>query len=91
MASGVGHQVTGEVAGHGPDVGTGGRQRGQVPVSYTHLDVYKRQNLGKGKADAAGIVEVVATSGAPAVVETPGGAEDQAADIVWLRDRIAQL
>ncbi|MDN5962716.1 MAG: deoxyribonuclease IV [Propionibacterium sp.] len=51
----------------------------------------RHANLGKGKADAAGIVEVVATSGAPAGVETPGGAEDQAADIVWLRDRIAQL
>lgn len=51
----------------------------------------RHANLGKGKADAAGIVEIVATSGAPAVVETPGGAEDQAADIVWLRNRIAQL
>lgn len=48
----------------------------------------RHAHLGEGQADPAGIVEVVATSGAPAVVETPGEAPDQAADIQWLRERL---
>ncbi|SER74156.1 deoxyribonuclease-4 [Propionibacterium cyclohexanicum] len=48
----------------------------------------RHANLGKGQVDPAGLVEVVATAGAPAVVETPGESSDQAADILWLRERL---
>jgi deoxyribonuclease-4 len=54
----------------------------------------RHANLGQGQADPEGIVEVVRTalradgSPAPAVVETPGGPEAQAADIAWLRARL---
>lgn len=48
----------------------------------------RHANLGRGLADAGAIAHVVATAGAPAVVETPGGPEAQAADIAWLRERI---
>ncbi|MBE6476972.1 MAG: deoxyribonuclease IV [Propionibacteriaceae bacterium] len=48
----------------------------------------RHANLGQGRADAEAIAHIVATAGAPAVVETPGGAEAQAADIAWLRARI---
>ncbi len=49
----------------------------------------RHANLGQGQADPEGIVDVVANSGAPAVVETPGEPPAQAADINWLRERIA--
>lgn len=48
----------------------------------------RHANLGRGRADAEAIAHIVATAGAPAVVETPGGAGAQAADIAWLRARI---
>lgn len=48
----------------------------------------RHANLGQGLADAEAIARVVAEAGAPAVVETPGGAEAQGADIAWLRARI---
>ena len=48
----------------------------------------RHANLGHGHADPAGIVAVVRQAGAPVVVETPGGAAEQAADIEWLRERL---
>lgn len=38
-----------------------------------------------GTLDAALVAEVVRTAGAPALVETPGGAEEHSADIAYLR------
>ena len=48
----------------------------------------RHENLGAGRIDPQALVAVVAAVGAPVVVETPGGAEAQAADIAWLRDRL---
>jgi deoxyribonuclease-4 len=48
----------------------------------------RHANLGAGHLDPQALVEVVRRAGAPAVCETPGGAEGQAADIAWLRDRL---
>ena len=42
----------------------------------------------KGRIDPDELVGVVRAAGAPVVVETPGGAEGQAADIGWLRERV---
>lgn len=51
----------------------------------------RHENLGQGEIDPDLLVEVVRSSGAPAVVvETPGEAEDQAVDIAWLRQRLEQ-
>ena len=48
----------------------------------------RHANFGQGQCDPEGIVEVVKLSQAPVVVETPGGAEAQTADIAWLRERL---
>ncbi|WP_316668496.1 deoxyribonuclease IV [uncultured Propionibacterium sp.] len=48
----------------------------------------RHANLGQGRADAGAIARIVAAAGAPTVVETPGGAQGQGADIAWLRERI---
>ncbi len=48
----------------------------------------RHTNLGSGHIDGADLVDVVRSAGAPVVVETPGGADGQAADIAWLRDRL---
>ncbi|HEY2950489.1 MAG TPA: deoxyribonuclease IV [Micromonosporaceae bacterium] len=48
----------------------------------------RHDNLGHGSIDPDTLVAVVRTAGAPVVVETPGGAEGQAADIAFLRDRL---
>ncbi|HLL66571.1 MAG TPA: deoxyribonuclease IV [Micromonosporaceae bacterium] len=48
----------------------------------------RHQNLADGTIDADLIVAVVRAAGAPVVVETPGGAEGQGADIALLRDRV---
>ena len=45
----------------------------------------RHANLGEGSIDPAVLVAVVAAAGAPVVVETPGGAEAQAADIAYLK------
>ncbi len=50
----------------------------------------RHDNLGNGKIDPDLIVEVIRASGAPVVVETPGGAEGQGADIRYLRERLAR-
>jgi deoxyribonuclease-4 len=45
----------------------------------------KHDNLGSGKIDPELVVAAIRAAGAPAVVETPGGAEGQSADIALLR------
>jgi len=45
----------------------------------------RHANLGHGQVDPFAIAAVVAQACAPVVVETPGGAAEQAADIEWLR------
>ncbi len=47
----------------------------------------RHENLGHGQIEADLLVAVVAAAGAPVVCETPGGAEGQAADIAFLRDK----
>jgi deoxyribonuclease IV len=47
----------------------------------------RHDNLGNGKIDPELIVAAIRAAGAPAVVETPGGAEGQTADITLLRER----
>ncbi len=48
----------------------------------------RHENLGAGAIDAAALAEAVRLADAPAVVETPGGAAQQAEDIAWLRARL---
>ncbi len=48
----------------------------------------RHANLGAGQIPPDLIVQVVREAGAPVVVETPGGAAEQAADIAWLRERL---
>ena len=48
----------------------------------------RHANFGAGQIDGEAIVAVVRAAGAPVVVETPGEAEGQAADIAFLRSRI---
>jgi deoxyribonuclease-4 len=48
----------------------------------------RHANLGDGTIEPDGIVAVAAAAGAPVVVETPGGAEGQGADIAFLRERL---
>jgi deoxyribonuclease-4 len=50
----------------------------------------RHENLGHGKIDPELVVAVVRASGAPAVVETPGGSEGQAADIAFLREQLGR-
>lgn len=45
----------------------------------------RHANLGAGLIDPATLADVVRAAGAPVVVETPGGAEGQSADITRLR------
>ncbi|MET1006193.1 MAG: deoxyribonuclease IV [Propionibacteriaceae bacterium] len=48
----------------------------------------RHANFGAGQLDADGLVGVVSEAGVPVVVETPGGADGQGADIAWLRERV---
>lgn len=50
----------------------------------------RHENLGQGRIDPELVVAVIRVSGAPVVVETPGGADGQAADIAYLRGRLGQ-
>lgn len=50
----------------------------------------RHTNLGDGALDPDALVAVVREAQAPVVVETPGGAAGQAADIAWLRERLAR-
>ncbi|NND84723.1 MAG: deoxyribonuclease IV [Acidimicrobiia bacterium] len=52
----------------------------------SHRD--RHANLGDGEIPEDELVGVLTSTDAPIVVETPGGAEEQAADIAWLRDRL---
>ena len=52
----------------------------------SHRD--RHANFGKGEIPEELLVGSIRDAGAPVVVETPGGAEDQGADIVWLRERL---
>lgn len=45
----------------------------------------RHQNLGAGQIPANDLARTIAAAGAPVVVETPGGAKEQAADIEWVR------
>jgi deoxyribonuclease-4 len=47
----------------------------------------RHDNRGNGKIDPELVVAAIRAAGAPAVVETPGGVEGQAADIALLRER----
>jgi deoxyribonuclease IV len=49
----------------------------------------RHANLGQGQIDPEAVVAVVRAAGADVVVETPGGAAGQAADIAFLRERLA--
>ncbi|MSS44536.1 deoxyribonuclease IV [Cutibacterium sp. WCA-380-WT-3A] len=46
----------------------------------------RHANLGEGQCH--GLIDVIRAAQAPVVVETPGGAEGQARDIAWLRERL---
>ena len=48
----------------------------------------RHENLGAGTIPAEALVASIQLAGAPAVVETPGGATQQAEDIAWLRARL---
>ena len=48
----------------------------------------RHTNFGSGHIDGPALAEVVRAAGAPVVVETPGGAAGQRADIYWLRSRV---
>jgi deoxyribonuclease-4 len=45
----------------------------------------RHQNLGRGEIPPDDLARVIVEAQAPVVVETPGGAEEQAADIEWVR------
>jgi len=48
----------------------------------------RHENLERGMIDPELVTAVVRAAGAPVVVETPGGADGQAADIAFLRARL---
>jgi deoxyribonuclease-4 len=45
----------------------------------------RHANLGHGSIEGSAVLAVVSAAGAPVVVETPGGADGQGADIAYLR------
>lgn len=48
----------------------------------------RHQSLGSGQIPVADLGAAIVSAGAPVVVETPGGAAEQAADIEWVRARL---
>lgn len=48
----------------------------------------RHDNLGQGQIDPELVVAVIRAAGAPVIVETPGGAAGQGADIAFLRERL---
>ncbi len=48
----------------------------------------RHANFGAGQLDPEGLIGVVREAGAPVVVETPGAAAGQGADIAWIRERL---
>ncbi|MBK8460179.1 MAG: deoxyribonuclease IV [Micropruina sp.] len=53
-----------------------------------HSGADRHANFGSGNCDPAGVAEVIRLAGAPVVVETPGGPEGQARDLIWLADQL---
>lgn len=49
----------------------------------------RHQNLGSGECPTDLLAATIRDAGAPVVVETPGGASEQAADIEWVRKACA--
>jgi deoxyribonuclease-4 len=49
----------------------------------------RHENLGKGRIPADELARVIAEADAPVVVETPGGAAEQGADIEWVRAAVS--
>ena len=45
----------------------------------------RHENLGQGECPSNLLAATIGAAGAPVVVETPGGAEEQGADIEWVR------
>lgn len=45
-------------------------------------------NLGDGNIDPDALLTVIAETDAPVIVETPGGADAQRADLTWMRERL---
>lgn len=45
----------------------------------------RHQNLGAGKIPVDELAQAIVTARAPVIVETPGGAAEQSADIEWVR------
>jgi deoxyribonuclease-4 len=52
----------------------------------SHRD--RHANFGSGEIPEELLVGSIRDANAPVVVETPGDAADQAADIAWLRERL---
>lgn len=50
----------------------------------------RHERLGRGRIAAAQLLGVVEEAGAPAVIETPGDAREQADDLAWLRRRLGR-
>lgn len=50
----------------------------------------RHEHFGKGQIDPELLVAIVAEAAAPVICETPGDASAQAADIAWLRERLAR-
>lgn len=48
----------------------------------------RHEHFGDGQIPPEAFVALVRAAGAPVVCETPGGADAQASDIAWLRDRL---
>jgi len=50
----------------------------------------RHASLGAGHCDPDGLLDVAASANAPLMLETPGGPQAQAADVAWLRERLAR-
>jgi deoxyribonuclease-4 len=48
----------------------------------------RHANLGAGSLAEDELLDVIRSAGAPVLVETPGGIDEQGADIAWLRERL---
>ncbi|MDO5628228.1 MAG: deoxyribonuclease IV [Mobilicoccus sp.] len=48
----------------------------------------RHTNLGDGHIDPTALADVIRAAAAPTLVETPGGADTQSADIAWLREHL---
>lgn len=49
----------------------------------------RHTNIGQGSLPQDELAELVRSANAPVIVETPGGAEGQGADIAWLREQMS--